>query len=59
MSRTFIPHIKAILGINSGATIFANLSVAFIYICVGNCPTFGGFSANCIGNMAIWQQIKA
>jgi hypothetical protein len=53
MSRTFISHIKVILGVNLGATIFVNLSIAFICICVGNYPTFGGFLVNCIGITAI------
>jgi len=50
-SRTFIPQIRVILGVNSNAIIFANLSITFMCICVGKCPTFGGLSASYIGNM--------
>jgi len=52
---TFKPQIKVILGINSGVAIFVGLSVAFMCICVGECPIFRGFLANYIGNMAINQ----
>jgi hypothetical protein len=52
MSGTFRPHIKVILGINSSATIFVNLLIAFMPICVGECSTFGGLLTSCIGSMA-------
>jgi hypothetical protein len=51
-SMTFKPQIKVILGVDLGVAIFANLSTTFMCICVGKSPTFGGFLANCIGNMA-------
>jgi hypothetical protein len=51
-SRTFKPQIKVIMGIDLGAIIFVNLSTTFMCICVGECPTFGGFLTSCIGNMA-------
>jgi hypothetical protein len=40
------------MGVDSGATIFADLSATFMCICVGECPTFGGFLASYISNMA-------
>jgi hypothetical protein len=51
MLGTFKPWIKVILGINSSAAIFVNLLLTFMCICVGECSTFGGLSASCIGNM--------
>jgi hypothetical protein len=49
---TFRPHIKVILGVDSSVVIFVDLAVTLMCICVGECPTFGGFLASCIGNMA-------
>ncbi len=50
--RFFRPHIRVILRVDSSVTIFTNLSVTFMCICVGECPTFGGFLASYIGSMA-------
>jgi len=47
------PKIRAILGVDLGVAIFVDLSATLMCICVGKCPTFGGFLANCIGSMAI------
>jgi hypothetical protein len=49
---TFKPHIKVILGVDLGVVILVDLATTLMCICVGECPTFGGFLANCIGNMA-------
>jgi hypothetical protein len=40
------------MGVDLSVIIFAYLSIAFMCICVGKCPTFGGFLANFIGSMA-------
>jgi hypothetical protein len=46
------PRLMVILGVDSSVVLFLNLSVALMCIYVGKCPTFGGFSANCIGSIA-------
>jgi hypothetical protein len=51
-SWTFKPHIRVIIIIDLGVAIFVDLLAALMCICVGECPTFGGFSASCISNMA-------
>jgi len=51
-SRTFQPQIRIILGIDSNVAIFVNLYATLMCICVEKCPTFGGFLASCINNMA-------
>jgi len=51
-SRTFKPQISVILGVDSSAALFTNLSTTFMCICVKECATFGGFLASYIDNMA-------
>jgi hypothetical protein len=51
-SGIFKPHIKINVGVDLNAAIFVDLSIALMCICVGGCPTFGGFSACYISNMA-------
>ncbi len=46
------PHIEVILGVDLGVVISIDLVATHMCICVGKCPTFGGFLATCIGNMA-------
>jgi hypothetical protein len=41
------------MGIDSGVTIFVSPLVAFMCICVRECPTFGALLANYISRMAI------
>jgi hypothetical protein len=40
------------MGVDLNVTIIVYLSITFMCICVGKCPTFGGFLASSIGNMA-------
>jgi hypothetical protein len=53
MLGIFKPQIRAILGVDSNAAIFADLSTTLMCICVGKCATFGGFSTNCTSSMTI------
>jgi hypothetical protein len=44
------------LGIDSGAIIFTNLSIALMSICVKNVPPLGNYQP---AVLAAWQQIRA
>jgi hypothetical protein len=52
MPRTFKPHIRIFLGIDSCNTIFAKYVDALMCILVGKCPTIIRFSTSYFDGMA-------